>query len=484
MAEQGNSRRHLSEISHLFLSSVREKQTGGAPAPCRRPPATQPAPDLTPEEVRQVLSDPLPAEPPRIPSIKALIASHLGVRQLEFTRHYARHMAGLGWHVGLMVVDAGEFRVIRYEPRCGDEAPQAQETGCFDARAITDAINELNCDLDHWLLVIANPRLTEARTLLSQVSQWVVLGTCDHDGVVACYRSLKGLSDLYPAVQKLTFAALDASDADHAETVYRKLAGVCDQFLNLKIENEGAACDAQDVGEAVVMNCVIEHDKAQLAAAAHWQVLADFLVQARQSPAIAAEAPLKMTDDASAVAKPATQPPDTQQHHREGEEKVQATVMLAGQPRLHPDAAADVPEVIELAAGQEGHDSILASVIKHAMGEMVECPVRPPMCDDVRLAVNRDKRLVLLAVAESGLADLKTIGLAYRWVVENRALLAMAMPQFALDAHQLPHLRLLVDQADTNAEVLQSVMAADTVKVQTYRRVKWGQRQGLLLEAA
>src|SRR4051794_7727154 len=57
--------RNLSEISHLFLSSVRERQTGNTPRPVRRPPGqhAQGAPrpdlsiDLTPEEFAQVFGD-------------------------------------------------------------------------------------------------------------------------------------------------------------------------------------------------------------------------------------------------------------------------------------------------------------------------------------------------------------------------------------------------------------------------------------------
>src|SRR3954465_11236444 len=72
--------RSLSEISHLFLSSVRDRQTNGAPRPLRRPPSAQGGPrgaigpvgpggfgaqqpggkqhvsiDLTPEELAQVI---------------------------------------------------------------------------------------------------------------------------------------------------------------------------------------------------------------------------------------------------------------------------------------------------------------------------------------------------------------------------------------------------------------------------------------------
>ena len=40
-------------------------------------------------------------------------------------------------------------------------------------------------------------RAPEARSLLRDVSHWTLLTTCDHDGVVSCYRTLKGLSDLH-----------------------------------------------------------------------------------------------------------------------------------------------------------------------------------------------------------------------------------------------------------------------------------------------
>ena len=52
-----NPKRTLSEISHLFLSSVRERQTGGAARPVRKPPSASRDldADLTPEEFAQVL---------------------------------------------------------------------------------------------------------------------------------------------------------------------------------------------------------------------------------------------------------------------------------------------------------------------------------------------------------------------------------------------------------------------------------------------
>ena len=92
--------------------------------------------------------------------------------------------------------------------------------------------------------------------------------------------------------------------------------------------------------------------------------------------------------------------------------------------------------------------------------------------------------MVLLAVAREGLSELRAIGQAYRWISDNRALIGMAIPQFALDPHCTPRLRLLVDHADFSADVLQPIMQSGHVTVQAYRKLRWGGKTGLFLEAA
>jgi hypothetical protein len=115
---------------------------------------------------------------------------------------------------------------------------------------------------------------------------------------------------------------------------------------------------------------------------------------------------------------------------------------------------------------------------------LVECPIRPPSCPQAALAVNRDRRLVLLGVARKGLGELRAIAQAYRWVVENRPLLSMALPQFSIDAHAMPSLKLLVDRADSGAELLLPMNENSNVTVQTYRKLRWAGKTGLMLEAA
>jgi hypothetical protein len=116
--------------------------------------------------------------------------------------------------------------------------------------------------------------------------------------------------------------------------------------------------------------------------------------------------------------------------------------------------------------------------------EMIECPIKPPMCPDASLAVSRDHRLVLLAVARQGLSDLQQIGRAYQWLIENRALIGMAVPQYANDAHQSPGLHLRVDHADLSEPILQPLLQTASVTVHAYRKLRWGGKTGLLLEAA
>src|SRR5688572_26041092 len=103
MQEQQRNPRSLSDISHLFLSSVRERQTGASPRPQRTPPPRHEAAhmqtsdhrandELTDEEFQHVLknSSERENESAVVPPVKAVIASHLGGRQFDCVRSYAR----------------------------------------------------------------------------------------------------------------------------------------------------------------------------------------------------------------------------------------------------------------------------------------------------------------------------------------------------------------------------------------------------------
>src|SRR5438270_7348131 len=98
--------------------------------------------------------------------------------------------------------------------------------------------------------------------------------------------------------------------------------------------------------------------------------------------------------------------------------------VAAAAPMSAASRAAD--DVVDLPDADASAGAILTAVLRHAEAGLVECPVRAPMHGEARLAVARDRSLVLLAVAGQGLGELKTIGQAYRWLTENRALIGMA----------------------------------------------------------
>jgi hypothetical protein len=144
-----------------------------------------------------------------------------------------------------------------------------------------------------------------------------------------------------------------------------------------------------------------------------------------------------------------------------------------------------LPQVIDLPA-DAGDRAILDAVVRQggADGRWVLCPIHPPMCPEALLAVGRDQRLMLLTVAGRGMERLASVASALRWMSENSELIRMALPQLSIDAEAVPAVTLLVDHNDLSAEVLQPMMQSGTVNIQAYRKVKWGVKTGLLLEAA
>ncbi len=159
----------LTEISHLFLSSVREKQTNGSPLPRRIAPGQPRLPDGDSAAKSRVPGDKLKSahalasEPVRrTPPVTAVLGAHLNGKQIDFVKDYARHMAALHGRIGLIEVDASEFRLVSFEAG-GEIAFDLEQTDPgsaerFDTREMTEALEEMNWDVDRWLVLLPNPR--------------------------------------------------------------------------------------------------------------------------------------------------------------------------------------------------------------------------------------------------------------------------------------------------------------------------------------
>jgi hypothetical protein len=478
-----DSKRSLSEISHLFLSDVRSRQPGGA-RPNRIPPRQQAdvSVDMSPEEFAASLeAEPHHVKPAAMrgdaghnpearlqsaaPKVSAVLFSHLLDQREQAVRQYARHLATQSGTVGLIEVDSAELGVSCFEPN-GGEAATPVTIDAADTRQMGQTLAELAFDVSRWLISLPNPRSAEARELLRAAPHWILLTTADHADVVATYRALKGLADL--EMPRLSLVVLNARDDAQADAVFRKLDAVGRQFLGCALEREMPIRPAQNVLEHAVLNCKLNQEKPQPVSAPHWNVITQFVATAIQSETKSNTEPVSHMNLNTA-----------EDHRAAGPHIVQASA-----PRLAvPDKA--VSEVIDL-PGDQNEQSILDAVVRQggAEGRWVQCPIHPPMCPNAILAVGRDHRLILLAVAGKGFSQFPSIGLALRWMAENGELIRMALPQLAIDASATPAVRLLVDHADLWADTLQPLLHSDTITVQAYRRLKWGAKTGLLLEAA
>ncbi|HTL31375.1 MAG TPA: hypothetical protein VL282_19230, partial [Tepidisphaeraceae bacterium] len=256
----------------------------------------------------------------------------------------------------------------------------------------------------------------------------------------------------------------------------------------------------ENVAENLVLCCRATRDKAQLATAPQWEIVGSFLSKSRGASVEAKEAHVAdievppqqepvMTD------KPNTPPkqlvadvviPPAPEGATAAAPPMPPVASMHAMPKMSPEPmpATASDDVIDLPAGEVTPSNIIHAILQSCGSQLIECPVKPPTCPEASLAVGRDHRIVLIAVAKQGLSDLRAIGRGYQWLIENRGLVSMAMPQFAIDAHQLPQLRLLVDQGDMTAEILQPMLQSSNVTVQAYRKLRWGGKTGLLLEAA
>jgi hypothetical protein len=58
------------------------------------------------------------------------------------------------------------------------------------------------------------------------------------------------------------------------------------------------------------------------------------------------------------------------------------------------------------------------------------------------------------------------------------------LPQFSIDTAAATGLHLLIDHADLGAGEVDALLGGGDVTVTAYRKLRWGGRTGLLLEAA
>ena len=526
--------RPLSEISHLFLSSLREQAGGPDRArPVRIPPGGKPlaqprlSSDLTDAVDSDIESSSTPSTRKRV---TAIVGAHFGAGSMnESVMAFSASLAGEGSRVGILWLDASEFRIQLVE--CDSDVPAAEPevSGLFDDRQMTDGLLELNHDVDRWLLVVADPRRPEARTLLARCDDWTMLGTCDHDGIVGGYRTLKGLAE-GGTRSPLSIALIDAADDELARRSFAKLAAVCRQFLDWDVTFEPLANDVDHAEAHTVLWCRGHHDKGQLATAPQWRVAQAFLELTPDAEADRAhfgdEAAFAADIDGEALSigrddnnndtttndttqetqmidnttfndsparanQPMSIPPIARPMRAARQTVSNAPVEMAGPAMSMPMPTMSIAPTFTNAPVDESGDvielpdgvSILSAILRGG-SQLLATPIAPPMCPGATVAVGRDRGLVLVAQAGAGLVGMDSIAAAVRWLDDSKQLIAMAMPQLSIDGAAPTQVQLLIDHADRTAEGLRPLLGNSRITIRSYRKVRWGGRNGLLLDAA
>ena len=472
--------RRLSEISHLFLSDVRDKTPGGE-RPKRLPPGTPPGAfrndvsiDLTPEEFAKAFggeSSEAAKPEAKFKPVRAVIAHHLGEIMSDRVRDLA---AMLGTRTGVIYADAANVRICCVD-RSMHQSPRTEEVEpdieVLNTRKLEEIIVELDQDVTNWIIVLSDPRQNEAGALLRQIKHWTLLSGVDHDAVVAGYRTLKGLCE--SARPALSVAVFGATDEDELHKTYRKLASVCEQFLHMQIGLFGGT-EPSDAPHGCILTAQDQSDGE----AAHWRVLGK-LVQESETPAETAAPAETPVEEPKAFMTPVMAEIPAA--------KVAPIPSPVATPSVTPPAPLKLAQtgdtIIDLGSADTTAPAILSAVVR-GTGEWVESPIKAPACPEAIVAVSRDGRLVLLAAAKQGLNELRSINKAYAWLDENRQLVSMALPQMSINAGAKPQLHLLVDHADANDEALSPMLMTGNVQATTYRTLRWGDRTGLLLDAA
>ncbi|MEM8876200.1 MAG: hypothetical protein AAGD32_18295, partial [Planctomycetota bacterium] len=249
-------KRNISDISHHFLSNIR-----GENPPKRTPPggkddganglpvhAEVPGEAPTHEPELDEAGDGM--DPIGRP-VTAVLGAGLNGSYFIRCREYAGHLCRDGGRVGLVQVDGSEFRLhlVEHDPVPADLPPMRGRPieGRMDPKRIREALHELDYDVDHWLLLLPDPRRAEAGSLLQLVDDWTLLATSDHEGVVSGYRTLKGMvTKDTPAIR---LALVDSADDAEAARMFTKLDGVCRQFLDAGLEKFDRVINSDQTSE-------------------------------------------------------------------------------------------------------------------------------------------------------------------------------------------------------------------------------------------
>jgi hypothetical protein len=489
-----NPDRAISAISHLFLSSpeatedanVADEVAALAEELHLDPAVLYDGPAGGEEEV-----GPLPAlgRP-----VRAVIGAGMNGSFFTRGREYAAHLVAGGGRVGLVQIDADEIRLHLVEHDADPatlppERPRPTEGDLNDARRcrrITEALSELDYDVDRWLVLLPDPRHPEAKRLLAELRECVVLATADHDGVVAGYRTVKGLcEEVSPS--EVAVALVDATDDGAARRVHHKLAEVCRQFLNVTLEDGGRVRAASTVAEHNVLwfrarSTGLADDAAVPSAAPQWGLLGKFLADGRaaEAAANAAEGAIGRERQRQDVLPDRPVPTEAMEPEIQEDSTMPFKPVMReiAPPAPTPVADAGDDDLVTLASGSPA-DVARGYLQRQGLEPLA---ITPPQLPEAVIAVSGGV-LQLVAVTGSEPHKLDACEAARVWLGQSAAVIALALPAANINVEATPRLTLLIRDGESSAPAVRHAAAQVGVSVVPHRTLKWSGRVGLLLAA-
>ena len=352
-----------------------------------------------------------------------LLAGHFGDEFAQRAREYAAHLARANDLVGLVLIDSGGVQVSCFD----STAPEQENSQIGDGQALAEVLSELNCDVRCWVIAAA-----DAIPFIQNRADVVMLACCDQQGIIESYRALKAMDHHRPA--KLSLALVKARDLASSQQMHARLASAAKQFLGCEVSLEGTVLPSNEIHEHAVI--------ALTASPAVTSTVANFFQNQDPSARVETSPPFQIP--------PA--PPEIKQPFA---------------PAISPD----IPQIFDLSTDTRA--GVFSAVIQSRTG-LLETPLHPPRDVEIKVAVDRDRRVVLIGFIE----DLADIARAKQWATENAKLLSMALPQINLDVNRAPQVLLIADKVDSPG----NLFSRDDVVVLCYRKVRWGDRVGVLIE--
>lgn len=323
-------------------------------------------------------------------------------------------------------------------------------------KEVADAVGELSLEVDSWLVCPGDVDSSACAEVVRKASHWIVPVEAEDEGMVGAYRSIKTLAQGPRA--RLTLAAV----GPEAQPAVEKLRAVMRRFLSWDADEVIITPWETNSESVLYIWSTLSQTESYAWRATAFSLLSKgggFTFTSEEAVAASEEQPIRIP--VSVERKP--------------EKPVAVTTpSLTLTPRRDGEL-----EVMDLVGS--GDLGILDSVLAGA-SELKVCDVVPPGSLVARLAVEPSGRLVLLVALAGNTTELAEVGRVLNWVSEHAGLITRACGSLRIDPQLEPQARLYV--ATPAAQNLNHLLKPQAATLHTYRTLRWGEKRGLLVDAA